>query len=68
MSLKRPPSVTMVLFGVRTAVFLLGGRVIAIGVWFLVAGAGMYLAVGGLYVGGWDCLSVLSYGFLVKQV
>jgi hypothetical protein len=56
MSSKRPPSVTMVLFGVRTTVFLLGGRVIAMGVWFLVAGAGVYLTVGGSYVGGWDRL------------
>jgi hypothetical protein len=68
MSSKRPPSVTMVLFNVRTAVFLLGGRVIAMGVWFLVAGAGVYLTVGGSYVGGWDRLSVLSDGVLVKLV
>jgi hypothetical protein len=58
----------MVLFNVRTAVFLLGGRVIAMGVWFLVAGAGVYLTVGGSYVGGWDRLSVLSDGVLVKLV
>jgi hypothetical protein len=50
------------------AVFLLGGEVIVICVLFLVAGAGMYLTDGGLYAGGWDCLSVLSYGIRVKQV
>jgi hypothetical protein len=68
MSSRRPPSETMVLFGVLPAVFLLGGEVIVIGVLFLVAGAGMYLTVGGLYAGGWDCLSVLSDGVRVKQV
>jgi hypothetical protein len=68
MSSRRPPSETMVLFGVRTAVFLLGGEVIAIGVFFLIAGPGMYPTVGGSYVGGWDRLSVLSDGVRVKQV
>jgi hypothetical protein len=58
----------MVSFGVLPAVFLLGGEVIVIYVLFLVAGAGMYLTDGGLYAGGWDCLSVLSYGIRVKQV
>jgi hypothetical protein len=58
----------MVWFGVLPAVFLLGGEVIVIGVLLLVAGAGMYLTVGGWYAGGWDCLSVLSDGVRGKQV
>jgi hypothetical protein len=68
MSSRRPLSETMVLFGVLSAVFLLGGEVIMIGELFLAAGAGMYLTVGGLYACGWDCLSVLSDGVRVKQV
>jgi hypothetical protein len=68
MSSNRPPSVTMVLFGVYTDVFLLGGRFIVMGVWFLVAVTGVYLTVGGVFVCGWERLSVLSDGVLVKQV
>jgi hypothetical protein len=38
------------------------------GVWFLFAGVGVYLTVGGVYVCGCERLSVLSDGVLVKQV
>jgi hypothetical protein len=58
----------MVLFGVCTDVFLFGGRFIGMGVWLLVAVAGVYLTVGGVYVCGWERLSDFSDGVLVKQV